>query len=98
MNDCGRIAATPRRSAPLLRNSKCIRAKGGCRMKVVYAALTVLLGLIVYGTTQPATEPTITIEGHQAPYGHVQIWSKHALRTGTVVAYYDPDTQIDFVE
>ncbi len=58
----------------------------------------VLLGLVVYGTTHPAGEPTITIEGHVVPYRLVQVWNKHASGRQTVVAYFDPDSQIDFVE
>jgi hypothetical protein len=68
-------------------------------MKLVFTALTaLLLGLTVYGTTRPANEPTITIQGHQVPYRLVRVWNKHASGRQTVVAYYDPDSQIDFVE
>jgi len=68
-------------------------------MKLIFSSLTVLLlGLVVYGTRQLANEPTITIEGHQVPYQLVQVWNKHASGRKTVVAYYDPDSQIDFVE
>jgi hypothetical protein len=68
-------------------------------MKLVFASLTaLLLGLAVYGTTQPANEPTITIEGHQVSYRLVRVWNKHASERGTAVAYFDPDLQIDFVK
>jgi hypothetical protein len=68
-------------------------------MKLVFASLTaLLLGFVVYGSTQPANEPTITIEGHQVPYGQVQVWNKYARRRNTFVAYCDPDSQIDFTE
>ncbi len=68
-------------------------------MKLIFALLTVLLlGLIVYGRTQPADEPMVTIEGHQVPYRLVRVWNKHAPRRRAVIAYYDPESQIDFVE
>jgi hypothetical protein len=57
-----------------------------------------LLGLVVSGTRQPANEPTITIEGHLVPFQLVKVWNQHASGRKTVVAYYDPDSQIDFVE
>jgi hypothetical protein len=68
-------------------------------MKLIFASLTVLLlGLVVSGTRQPANEPTITIEGHKVPYPLVQVWNKPASGRTAVVAYYDPDSQIDFIE
>jgi hypothetical protein len=68
-------------------------------MKLIFASLTVLLlGLAVYGTRQPANEPTITIEGHRVPYRLVQVWNKLASGIGTVVVYHDPDSQIEFIE
>jgi hypothetical protein len=68
-------------------------------MKLVFASLTtLLLGLAVYGTTRPANEPTITIEEHQVPYRLVRVWNKHAVGRQTVVAYYDPDSQVEFVK
>ena len=67
-------------------------------MKLVFSSLTLLLALAVYGTTQPASEPTITIGGHQVPYGQVKVWHKHASGRQSVVEYRDPDLQIDFIE
>ena len=68
-------------------------------MKLIFASLTVLLlGLVVSGMRQPANEPTITIEGHLVPYQLVKVWNQHASGRKTVVAYFDPDSQIDFIE
>jgi hypothetical protein len=68
-------------------------------MKPVFASLTaLLLGFVVYGSTQPAKEPTITIGGQQVPYGQVQVWHKHTSGKESVVEYCDPDSQIDFIE
>jgi hypothetical protein len=68
-------------------------------MKWVFASLTVLiLVLVVSAAKQPANEPTITIEGHQVPYRLVRVWNKHASGRRTVVAYFDPDSQVEFVE
>jgi hypothetical protein len=73
--------------------------EGRWLMKPVFASLTaLLLGFVVYGTTQPANEPTITIEGHQVPYGQVKVWHKRTSGRESVVEYCDPDSQIDFLE